>query len=232
MPEKVLLWDFDGTLAYREGGWTGTLVEILRTEEPGLAVDREQLRPHMRHGFPWHEPEIPHPEIQGAAAWWSRAVPRFAAAFVAVGIPPSRATELAAMFPARYCDLRHWHLFDDTVPVLTDLSRQGWLHVVLSNHVPELGSIIAGLGILPLLHWVHNSAIMGYEKPHPEAFRIALAAIPAGAEVWMIGDNPVADVAGAEAMGIPAILVRKADDRVQRQCADLLGVRDLLSRPV
>ncbi len=31
-----------------------------------------------------------------------------------------------------------WELFDDTLPALDQLSADGWSHVVLSNHVPEL----------------------------------------------------------------------------------------------
>ena len=37
----------------------------------------------------------------------------------------------------------------------------------------------------------------------------------------MIGDNPIADVRGAEAAGIPAILVRANHPDVERQANDL-----------
>ncbi|HVS84245.1 MAG TPA: HAD hydrolase-like protein, partial [Gaiellaceae bacterium] len=41
-----------------------------------------------------------------------------------------------------------------------------------------------------------------------EAFRLALRACGDPAEVWMVGDNPIADIEGAEAVGIRAIRVR------------------------
>jgi hypothetical protein len=50
--------------------------------------------------------------------------------------------------------------------------------------------------------------VLKNSKPHPDAFRMALRAAGAPRAVWMVGDNPIADVRGAEAMGIPAILVR------------------------
>lgn len=35
---RWLLWDFDGTLARRQGGWTGTLLGLLRQHVPDLQV--------------------------------------------------------------------------------------------------------------------------------------------------------------------------------------------------
>jgi putative hydrolase of the HAD superfamily len=79
---------------------------------------------------------------------------------------------------------------------------------VLSNHVPELSTLVEQLGLGGLVERVFSSAATGYEKPHPEAFRLALRAFGDPVRRWMVGDNPTADVAGAEAIGIPAILVR------------------------
>jgi FMN phosphatase YigB (HAD superfamily) len=48
----------------------------------------------------------------------------------------------------------------------------------------------------------------------------------------MIGDNVVADVLGAEAVGIPAILVRRPDPRARLYCDSLAGVEELLGEAV
>ncbi len=79
---------------------------------------------------------------------------------------------------------------------------------MLSNHVPELAELIEGLGLGELVGEVFTSAAIGYEKPHPEIFRHALRVCGSPGRVWMVGDNPVADVEGAEAVGVPAVLVR------------------------
>ena len=63
---KYLIWDFDGTLAYREGqwpAWTQALMEVLDREIPGHGAALEPLRPFLRAGFPWHSPEIHHPHL-------------------------------------------------------------------------------------------------------------------------------------------------------------------------
>ncbi len=56
---------------------------------------------------------------------------------------------------------------------------------------------------------VINSATSGYEKPHPQAFRLAQAAAGPARRLVMIGDNPQADAGGARRAGIDAIWVRR-----------------------
>lgn len=207
---RAVLWDFDGTLGYRSGGaWTASLWEVLQAEEPGCQVTQEQLRPYMLSGFPWHEPEKPHPHIKSTDAWWQAVQPVLARAYTGVGFTRQRAYELAALFRAAYLDYERWRVYDDVKPVIESLSAAGWTHVILSNHVPELADIVSHLGLVSNFRRVFNSAEIGYEKPHPGAYQIVLDALPALREVWMVGDNIQADVQGAIKMGIPAILVRR-----------------------
>jgi FMN phosphatase YigB (HAD superfamily) len=130
---------------------------------------------------------------------------------------------------AHYIDPASWRLFPDTVPTLAALSGLGWRHVLLSNHVPELPEIVNGLGLGSHLSVIVNSAATGYEKPHPEAFRLALERARWPASAWMIGDNPVADVAGAISAGLRAILVRTRPADGSRHVTDLAEVIDLVS---
>ena len=207
----AILWDFDGTLARREGMWAGCLVEVLDAEDPGHGLQREDFRPALRHGFPWHRPEVPHPELDTPDAWWAPVEALLAAAYAGNGYDGDRAAALARLARARYPDPAHaWSLFDDTLPVLEGLRAAGFRHVVLSNHVPELDALVAALGLGGLVDEVVNSAVTGYEKPHAEAFAAGRRAAGDPETLWMVGDNPVADVEGAEAAGIPAILVRGA----------------------
>jgi len=207
----AILWDFDGTLARRDGMWAGCLVEVLDEQEPGHGLQREDFRPALRNGFPWHRPDVPHPELDTADAWWAPIEVLLANAYTGAGYDGERARALARLARARYPDPAHsWHLFDDTLPVLEELRAAGFRHVVLSNHVPELDALVAALGLGGLVDAVVNSALTGYEKPHPEAFAAGRRAAGNPDALWMVGDNPVADVEGAEAAGIPAILVRSA----------------------
>jgi putative hydrolase of the HAD superfamily len=94
--------------------------------------------------------------------------------------------------------------------------------VILSNHVPELEGIVEALGLSNVIDAVVNSARTGYEKPHPEAYAAGRAAAGDPDELWMVGDNHVADVAGAEAAGIRAILVR-GDGTTLEQAAEQIS---------
>ena len=194
---------------------------------PGHRVTRDHLRPYLRDGFPWHRPEQPHPELCDPEKWWAEIEPLLARALEAAGIAAGRSAELAKAARRAFIDPATYRLFDDTRPVLQQLARHGWRHVNLTKHVPELEEIVNGLGIRSLFDAVLTSALLGYDKPHPEAFRLALEAAGWPDEVWMVGDNPEADVAGAERFGIPAILVRTEGD-ARRRAQDLWGVRRIV----
>jgi putative hydrolase of the HAD superfamily len=206
----IVLWDFDGTLAERPGMWRGCLFEVLREHEPELEADADAFIPALRDGFPWHSPDVAHMDLCEGDAWWAHLLPLLGRAYETVGVAPARACELAALARARYVDPSvGWRLFDDTVPALTRLAGLGWRHAILSNHVPELEQIVAGLGLDRHVEAVVCSAVTGYEKPHPEAFAQALRLRRNGEPVWMVGDNEVADVDGARAAGLRALLVRR-----------------------
>ncbi|MNV96380.1 dUMP phosphatase [compost metagenome] len=95
--------------------------------------------------------------------------------------------------------------------------------MILSNHVPELPQIVEQLGLNQLIWNCISSAAIGYEKPHPEAFKIALSAFNNLSSVWMVGDSLEADVFGAQKMNIPAILVHSAHSEDVKYYASTLN---------
>ena len=223
---KTLIWDFDGTLGYREGVlWAASFLEALDREWPGHPFTLEQLRPFLRSGFPWHTPEQPHTHITTADQWWEELEPLFARVFLGAGVEdPALARRLARQIRQIYCNPARWRLFEDTLPALDDLAARGWTHILLSNHVPELASFMDVLGLSTRIAAAFNSALIGYEKPHPAAFQGVLEFVSDSRPVWMIGDNITADILGAAAVGIPGVLVRRPDERAERFCADLTQV--------
>lgn len=225
---KYLIWDFDGTLGYRVGGWTGALIEVLRRFEPGVDITPEEIRPYIQSGYPWHAPEQSHLGIQTAAQWWDRLDPVFERAYERVGVDSARVTLLAKYVRQVFSESQYWCLFDDTLPVLGHLVSKDWTHIILSNHVPELGQIISDLGLTDIVSQIFNSAEIGYEKPHPQAFRIVLDALGRTEVVWMIGDNIKADVEGAQAVGLPAILVRKYHEDAVHFAEDLYQIEKVI----
>lgn len=227
---RYVIWDFDGTLAYhRRGMWSGPMLHCLAQAAPDLGVDKEDLRPHLQTGFPWHTPDRAHPELDTPERWWETLRPVFERASVAVGASPALARELSVRVREEYVDPEQWRVFDDVFPTLDALSSRGWPHLVLSNHVPELPEIAGGLALGGRIHRIFKSAETRYEKPHPEAFRAVLDAAVGDIErIWMVGDDADTDVTGAQEAGIPVILVRKRYEGVERYCEDLRGVPRIL----
>jgi putative hydrolase of the HAD superfamily len=227
---KYLIWDFDGTLGYRQGGmWSAALLEILRQANPGHEVRLDQIRPYLQTGLPWHTPEQPHTEIQSSGQWWDALDRVFERAFLGIGICPDQARLLARQVRRVYPDPAAWRLFEDVLPTLTDLSARGWKHLILSNHVPELRQIIHALGLDPYISCSFNSAETGYEKPHPQAFLSLLGTLEDIDSIWMIGDNLEADILGAQAAGLRGILVRGFHKGARYYCETLTGIPKILS---
>ncbi len=219
---QYLIWDFDGTLGYRRGMWSGTLVEVLRQEMPECPATVEDVRPYLQAGFPWHHPEQSHTSHKTAEAWWAALLPVFEQAFhygARLGRPDAR--RLAQHVRAVYVNPDRWHLFDDALPCLHTMTASGWQHVVLSNHVPELPSLIEALGLASHIGRVFNSAQTGVEKPHPQAFRHVLTALGGATQIWVVGDSVQADIAGAQAVGLRAVLVRSQHPQAVHCCETL-----------
>jgi putative hydrolase of the HAD superfamily len=122
------------------------------------------------------------------------------------------ALELSSLVRAAYIDAGAWSVYDDTVQCLEELRSEGWRHVILSNHVPELPRIVDSLGLTPYIDRIFNSAETGYEKPHPRAFQYVIESLKPYGSIWMLGDNPIADIEGARAAGMNALLVRAAGE--------------------
>jgi len=112
--------------------------------------------------------------------------------------------------------------------VLIQLRKSGWKHAIISNHVPELECILDYLGVSPYIDCCINSAKVGYEKPHPEIYRLALERMGNPSERWMVGDNHVCDVATPESLGIKSILVGTEHARVKRRSQSLSDVPGII----
>jgi putative hydrolase of the HAD superfamily len=127
-----------------------------------------------------------------------------------------------------------WSVYADTRDSLSRVSDAGFVNVVLSNHVPELPELIVDLQLDELIDDVITYASIGVEKPNRRAFELALLRAGSPATVWMVGDSPTADIAGAEAVGIPALLVRTPDPagavRTLEQAADIIVAGDPMDR--
>lgn len=207
MAAPVVFWDFDNTLVKRDSNWAQAVVRVLDDRLPGHGVDVDVLRPHFRHGFPWHEPLRPHLELCVEGAWWEHGEGLFAAALTRMGIEPHLARRLARPCRGAILDPAIHHVHPETGEALELLAAAGFRHCILSNHVPELEPLVEDLGLRGYFERVITSAHVGYEKPHPAIFRVGLELMGRPRVAWMVGDNREADIAGAQGVGLPAIHV-------------------------
>jgi putative hydrolase of the HAD superfamily len=225
--DRVILWDFDGTLGERPGGWSGLLAETIEAELVGSGFSADDFRPHLGTGFPWHDWQTAHSEWNTSEAWWDNLRPVLMRAYLGAGLDPATAARLADSARHCYPDPTRFVMYNDTMPALRRLAEHGWRHAILSNHVPELTEIIAATPLAGLVDWVISSGVYGYEKPHPEAYAQAQALIGEPV-IWMVGDNSECDVDGARQAGLRAILVRRDDGRTRPFAPDLITAADII----
>jgi putative hydrolase of the HAD superfamily len=106
----------------------------------------------------------------------------------------------------------NWHVFPDVMPALDALKQRGLIIGAVSNWVWQLPELLHSLELVRHFDFIAASARVGFEKPHPEIFRYALAqARIEPAEALHVGDHLDADVAGARGVGIDAVLIDRRE---------------------
>lgn len=105
---------------------------------------------------------------------------------------------------------------------LAGLRATGLDLVVVSNSDGTVEQGLAEQGLRSFFSAVHDSHHVGFEKPDPRIFEHALAEAGADpARTLHVGDIYAADVVGARAAGIHALLLDPFDDWEEVDCARL-----------
>ncbi len=206
---KVVFWDFDGTLSYRSTVFGSSLIMAMDEYKENHQMTEESFIPLLRGKFPWHETDKSYVHLRETESWWANIYKVLEQVFSQCGIPPEKAYKYARATRKYVIGPEYYSLFDDTLDTLRFFKENGYRNIILSNHIPELPEIAESLGLMELVEICITSAKVGFEKPNPQIFRYALELTGHPEELWMVGDNIVADVGGAEAVGMKAILVRK-----------------------
>jgi putative hydrolase of the HAD superfamily len=120
----------------------------------------------------------------------------------------------------------------EAIPLLESL-RGGGIRVGLCSNAPyrlrSLHAQLAFLGLDSHLDSVTFSAEVGWRKPSPRIFEAAMRALGTGAaRTVVVGDSEAADVAGAHAAGMRAVLLsRSGDDGSSAGEAVIAALREL-----
>ena len=227
--QRVIIWDFEGTLAVRPGRFTGALVKAARLCDPAFQGTDDQVRPYLSGAFPWHGKEKRHAFADDADAWW-RSLRGFSAhALQQLGMREVLAVEAAQLARSVYLDSGEWVCLDGALQTLDALSGCGWTHVIMSNFAPELDGIVEALGLSSRIAMAFSSGRVGFEKPSKAYFDHVLGRISPARACFMIGDNPEADIEGGRSAGLKTILLggtdSSADFRVDR-LSSILNIAD------
>jgi len=79
---------------------------------------------------------------------------------------------------------------------------------VISNSDGHIADLFADLGLADCFESITDSGRVGFQKPHPEIFRVALRSLDVSAkESVYIGDVYSIDYTGARAVGMDAIVI-------------------------
>jgi putative hydrolase of the HAD superfamily len=147
------------------------------------------------------------------------------------GVGMEVSSELALKVSARLRQLSYgFALYDDVLPTLDVLKRQGLTLALLSNNEGDISKLCDDLGLSPYLDFAINPEEAGLGKPHPAIFLDALKrAQVEPQEALHVGDQYETDVKGARDVGIhPVLLDRDGLKTHVQDCPRIEGLAELV----
>lgn len=116
----------------------------------------------------------------------------------------------------RYRGAGEWELFPGVMEVLVSLAPRFPL-AVTSNYDGRLYDTLRELEVAGFFRVVTVSSEVGSDKPHARIFKATAQALGVQAgEILHVGDDPLADVEGAQRAGMQAWLVREPAEDLPR----------------
>lgn len=222
---KAIFWDFDGTLTESYPMWTQAVLEAAAPFAGEYGLTFESVRPFLAKGFPWHPDG--NPSVTGEA-WWEDRVEKFTAAYESFGVPTPLAAKAACSVREKILDPKRYRVYPDAAATLALCAYKGYRNYLLSDNFPELPELLEKLYLRPFFEACVVSGQVGLNKPDARIFRQGELAARFPHMIWMVGDNPQADIAGAKAAGWHTIQVHREDGEADFTCPTLTGVWRLL----
>lgn len=225
---KVILWDFDGTLGYREGNWEETIFELVDDMKLKTTANFDLVSKLLQSGFPWHEPQKNFTSLIECNAWWEYVMPKFIEIYTSLGFNKFDATLKANQVPKQYAKLEKWKLYDDAIINLSKLENLHWKNILVTNNIPDFPIILNYLNLNKYFKTVFVSSIMGYNKPHPLIINGYLETLPNNTKIIVIGDREESDIMFAKAIHVEGILVRSNINSQSKKFSNLNNLTEYL----
>ncbi|MDE1858391.1 MAG: HAD-IA family hydrolase [Thaumarchaeota archaeon] len=119
-------------------------------------------------------------------------------------------------------------LYHDVEPTLGELKRGGYALGLISNAPADTEKVVVPLGLDRYLPTIVFSGIVGYTKPHPEIFNIAMKRAGARPEESVhVGDLYEADVVGARNAGMKGLLIDRAGTHGDTDCPTISSLAQI-----
>ncbi len=207
---QAVLFDFDGTLATYKSHLG---LYVAAAAEYGVPVTEAALRLTLDEGWrPWQtESGVDHSAHSGSEeAFTALRAQLHAVRLAAAGASgdPDIIAAIAARICELECDPAHFEVYEDTLPALRRLKAAGLYIAIVSNHIWRLPEVVDALGLGACIDLVLTSARVGYRKPHPRIYRVAIETARCTPDaILFVGDSPSHDVEGPRAAGMRALLL-------------------------
>jgi HAD superfamily hydrolase (TIGR01549 family) len=203
VPPRAVLFDVDFTLA-RPGPDLGPDGYRRMGEEFGLELDPARYPEARTAALATLER---HPELRHEEELWFAFTERIVRG---MGGDSDAARDLAVAMTRAWERSENFDLYDDVLPVLTELRGHGLKLGLVSNGGREISDFVAHHGLD--VDCAIASRAHGWTKPHQSIFLAALDLIGVEpVDAAMVGDSVEDDVEGARALGMRAFLIQRGD---------------------
>ncbi len=220
MTVRAVLFDAGNTLLFldyaRMAAAVGAVVGLPLTG-PGLA---RGMRAATRTMETPETPEAPRTTNR------ERATACLEALFLQAGVPAQRLAAVRETLGRLHVERHLWStIAADTHAALARLRNAGLRLGVVSNSDGRVEEALHAAGLHEYFDVIVDSSVAGVEKPDPAIFRPALDALElAPEEVLYVGDLYEVDVIGAQAAGLPAVLLAPQGAVVPTGCASVMSL--------
>jgi putative hydrolase of the HAD superfamily len=207
---RAIFFDVGETHVHAHPSFPQLFADVLAREGFPVGVDAVHAQIHHvseRFSQAARDEELWTTSASRSRAFWLSVYERFLGG---LGLPVDGG--LHETLYREFTDLANYALFDDVLPVLSELSGNGRLLGVVSNFEEWLERLLEQLGVLESFQVRVISGVEGMEKPDPRIYRLALerAGVDA-ADAAFVGDSPEFDVDPPAALGMFPVLIDRRE---------------------
>ncbi|HEX2980545.1 MAG TPA: HAD family hydrolase [Anaerolineaceae bacterium] len=214
-PFSVVLFDLGSTLIYFDAVWSemfpranADLINALHAA--GIMVKADAFASAFNQGLDNYRQERDNEFIEHSTLYVLRKL------LEEHGYPNVPEEILRNPLKAMYAvSQAAWRIEDDTHATLRALRQQGYRLGLISNAADDadIQTLVDNHGLRPYFEIILSSAAVGWRKPHPRIFALALEHFGVKPQqAVMVGDTLGADILGANNLGMGSVwITRRAD---------------------